>query len=107
MRHPYSNLNPANWHIELGLAMTKLNKIKSAISHFEAANNYAPDNRPALRFLSAIRYELGDEKGARDALLQLKKLEPDFTLELMGSDSYPVDSLRRAGLLKVTKSKLI
>lgn len=102
-----SELGPAAWVLRRAIAATRIGDLRSAERYFATTHGYAPENRPALRFLSAIRYELGDEKGARDALLQLKKLEPDFTLELMGSDSYPVDSLRRAGLLKVTKSKLI
>lgn len=107
LNHPFSNLNPANWHVEIGLALTKQRRYAAAVRHLEIANHHAPDNRPALRFLSALRYQLGDERGAIRALQQLKDLEPDFTLELMASDHYPVDSLRNAGLLKITKSRLI
>lgn len=105
--HPFSNLNPANWHVEIGLALTKQHQFSAAARHMEVASYHAPDNRPALRFLSALRYHLGDERGAMKALQDLKKLEPDFTLDLMGSDTYPVDSLRNAGLLRITKSGLI
>ena len=39
-------------------------------------------------------------------MAQLKRLEPDFTLELMASDAYPVSTLRAAGLLAITRSGL-
>lgn len=102
-----SELGPAAWVLRRAIAATRIGDLRSAERYFATTHGYAPENRPALRFLSAIRYELGDEAGALSALTKLKKLEPDFTLELMASDSYPVDSLRRVGLLKVTKSGLI
>ncbi|MDB6178142.1 SARP family transcriptional regulator [Paracoccus sp. Z330] len=102
-----SELGPAAWVLRRAIAATRVGDLKSAERYFATTHGYAPQNRPALRFLSAIRYQLGDETGAIDALRKLKKLEPDFTLELMASDQYPVESLRRAGLLRVTKSGLI
>ena len=102
-----SELGPAAWVLRRAIATTRIGDLQSAERYFATTHGYAPENRPALRFLSAIRYELGDVEGARSALQKLKKLEPDFSLELMGSDKYPVDSLRRAGLLKITKSKLL
>ncbi|MCF3974367.1 tetratricopeptide repeat protein [Paracoccus salsus] len=107
LNHPFSNLNPANWHVEIALTMTKQRRFAEAVKHLEVASHHAPDHRPALRFLSALRYQLNDEQGAIQALRKLKKLEPDFTLDLMASDQYPVDSLRNAGLMKITKSGLI
>lgn len=102
-----SELGPAAWVLRRAIAATRIGDLAAAERYFATTHGYAPENRPALRFLSAIRYELGDEQGAQKALQKLKKLEPDFTLELMASDTYPVDSLRRAGLLKVTKSGLL
>lgn len=102
-----SELGPAAWVLRRAIAATRIGDLRSAERYFATTHGYAPENRPALRFLSAIRYELGDEQGAQAALQKLKKLEPDFTLELMASDAYPVDSLRRAGLLKITRSGLI
>ncbi|MDB2551561.1 SARP family transcriptional regulator [Paracoccus sp. (in: a-proteobacteria)] len=102
-----SELGPAAWILRRAIATMRVGDLPAAERYFSTTHGYAPENRPALRFLSAIRYELNDHEGARRALQQLKKLEPDFSLELMGSDGYPVDSLRRAGLLKVTKSGLI
>ncbi|WP_372803394.1 SARP family transcriptional regulator [Paracoccus seriniphilus] len=102
-----SELGPAAWVLRRAIAATRVGDLKSAEHFFATTHGYAPQNRPALRFLSAIRYELGDEAGALEALKKLKKLEPDFSLELMASSDYPVESLRQAGLLRVTKSGLI
>ena len=67
----------------------------------------APDFRAALRVVAALEYAAGHEDRASDCLSRLRALEPDFSLDLMGSDAYPVDSLRAAGLLRITRSGLI
>lgn len=102
-----SSLNPANWHLGIGVAKMRAGDLPAAIHHLEAVHRFAPDNRPALRFLAALRYAAKDQAGARDALRALQWLEPDFSLDLMGSDGYPVDTLRRLGLLQVAKSRLV
>ena len=102
-----SSLNPANWHLGIGVAMMRAGDLSAATRHLEAVHRFAPDNRPALRFLAALRYAQRDEEGTVRALLALRRLEPDFSLDLMGSDGYPVDSLRRLGLLQVAKSRLV
>lgn len=102
-----SELGPAAWILRRAIAATRIGDLRAAEHYFSTAHGYAPDNRPALRFLGAIRFELGDEAGALAALQKLKKIEPDFSLDLMASDTYPVSSLRSAGLLKVTRSGLI
>lgn len=102
-----SELGPAAWVLRRAIAATRIGDLRGAERYFATTHGYAPTNRPALRFLGAIRYELGDEAGALKALQALKKLEPDFSLDLMASDTYPVDSLRRTGLLRVTTSGLI
>jgi hypothetical protein len=54
-----------------------------------------------------LRYHLRDEEGARAALWALKQIEPDFSLDLMASDTYRVDSLRGTPLMAVTRSGLL
>ena len=102
-----SDINPANWHLGIGVALMRAGDLPGAMRQFEAVHRHAPDNRPALRFLSALRFAARDEDGARRALLALRALEPDFSLDLMGSDGYPVDTLRRLGLMGVTRSALL
>lgn len=107
LAQPLSGLNPANWHLGIGVAMMRAGDLDAATRHLDAVHRLAPDNRPALRFLAALRFARRDEEGALRALMALRRLEPDFTLDLMGSDGYPVDSLRRLGLLQVARSRLI
>ncbi|WP_282603311.1 tetratricopeptide repeat protein [Paracoccus sp. PARArs4] len=102
-----SSINPANWHLGIGVALMRAGDLPGAMRHLESVHRHAPDNRPALRFLSALRFATHDEEGALQALRALKALEPDFSLDLMASDGYPVDTLRRLGLLKIAKSGLI
>lgn len=102
-----SVLNPATWQMRLGITLTRLSRFDEAEQRFDAVRRFAPDNRPSLRFLAALRYRRGDEGGAQAALQMLKKIEPGFSLEAMRSDAYPVATLRQSGLLEVTRSRLI
>lgn len=100
-------LNPATWQLRLGIALTRLGRFDQAEQRFDAVQQFAPENRPSLRFLAALRYHRHDEAGALAALQALRRVEPGFSLELMRSDSYPVATLRQGGLLGVTRSGLI
>ncbi|MCQ0969348.1 SARP family transcriptional regulator (plasmid) [Paracoccus sp. TK19116] len=102
-----STLGPAAWYLRRAIAALRSGDMPTAERHFAATHGFAPENRPALRFISAVRFQRGDLEGAQKSLLELKKIEPDFSLDLMASDDYPVKSLRDAGLLGVTKSGLI
>ncbi len=102
-----SVLNPATWQMRMGIALTRLGRFDEAEQRFDAVQQFAPENRPSLRFLAALRYRRRDEAGALSALQALKKVEPGFSLDLMGSDSYPVATLRQGGLLGITRSGLI
>ena len=102
-----SVLNPATWQMRMGIALTRLGRFEQAEQRFDAVQQFAPENRPSLRFLAALRYHRRDEAGALSALQALRKVEPGFSLDLMGSDSYPVATLRQGGLLGITRSGLI
>jgi hypothetical protein len=100
-------LNPATLQMRLGIALTRLGRFDEAERRFETVQQFAPENRPSLRFLAALRYHRHDEAGALAALESLRRVEPGFTLDLMRSDGYPVATLRQGGLLGVTRSGLI
>ena len=76
------------------MTATRCGRFEEAARYAQAAHELSPNFRPPLRYLAALRYHLRDEQGAAEALQELKLLEPDFTLELMASESYPVASLR-------------
>ncbi|WP_230312438.1 tetratricopeptide repeat protein [Paracoccus lichenicola] len=102
-----SVLNPATWQMRMGIALTRLGRFDEAEQRFDAVQQFAPENRPSLRFLAALRYHRHDEAGALAALQALRKVEPGFSLDLMASDTYPVATLRQGGLLGITRSGLI
>lgn len=105
-RGALAELGPALWLMRRSLAQIRLGRYGDAENSAAAAFAFAPDNRPSLRVLAALRYHRGDEAGAADALENLRRIEPDFTLELMASPEYPVSTLRAAGLMAITKSGL-
>lgn len=107
MDNALSALKPATWLLRHSVASFRHGDLATAQRFFSATHELAPENRPALRFLAALKFHAGDYQGARQALLKLKQIEPDFTLDLMASDDYPVDSLREAGLLGITRSGLL
>lgn len=98
--------NRSMWLFRNAMALLRLGRFGEALSDVDAAAGFAPEFRPALRAQAALRFHLGDEAGAVAALRQLRRLEPDFSLELMASDAYPVATLRAAGLLGITRSGL-
>lgn len=102
-----SVLNPATWQMRMGIALTRLGRFDEAERRFDAVQQFAPENRPSLRFLAALRYHRRDEAGALSALQALRRVETGFSLDLMRSDDYPVATLRQGGLLGVTRSGLI
>jgi hypothetical protein len=53
----------------------------------------SPNFRAAHRVVAALQYASGNAPGAETSLQALRRLEPDFSLDLMASDTYPVDTL--------------
>lgn len=102
----YAFPSHSSWLFRNALAALRLGRFGEALAHADAAVGFAPEFRPALRAQAALRYHFGDETGAAAAVAQLKRLEPDFSLDLMASDAYPVSTLRAAGLLAITRSGL-
>lgn len=98
---------PALYHLRCAYAALGVGKQHEALKLAKMARDFAPDLRAAQRVVSALAYELGDIETARDSLWKLKELEPDFSLDLMASDAYPVDTLRRSGALSLVRSDLL
>lgn len=99
--------NRSWWHGICTLAAIQSGQLDLARKHAEIAHFQAPDFRPPLRFLAALRFGAGDDAGAARALQGLKALEPDFSLARMADRSYPVASLRETPLMAVTQSGLL
>jgi tetratricopeptide (TPR) repeat protein len=81
------------------------------VGQFEAAIGYAresylrwPRCRPPLRYLVALHQLSGDTETAATYAAQLKRLEPSFTLASLSDPAYPVETLRRLGLLQAAQT---
>ncbi|ABL71991.1 SARP family transcriptional regulator [Paracoccus denitrificans] len=105
-RGALAELGPASWLMRRAVVQLRLGRLGDAENSAAAAFAFAPDNRPSLRFLAALRYHRGDVAAAADALRHLRRIEPDFSLELMADPDYPVAPLRMARLMGITRSGL-
>lgn len=99
--------NVASWTTLCCITAFRSGRYDEAIHFAETAHRQAPDFKPPLRFLAALRYQRGDEAGAVEALHKLRRLEPDFSLELYRSEDYPVPSLRGTPLIRIAGSGLL
>lgn len=102
-----SVISPALFDLRNAYTSIGIGDRAGALRWATAAVQRSPDLRAAHRVVAALQFAEGLIGEAETSLRTLKRLEPDFTLDLMASDSYPVDSLRKAGLLKVTGSGLL
>lgn len=90
------------WEMHKGLAATQMGDFDTAITCFEAARSRAPHFRAPLRHLIFLYLKRGQPENALRALTNLKRLEPDFSLNLIREDpTYPAGTLRRAELLSL------
>lgn len=71
----------------------------AALNYGQLARAAAPQYAPPLRYLSALFLQAGRPNEARQALDDLKKLEPGFSIDQMLDQSYPVAALRQTPLL--------
>jgi tetratricopeptide (TPR) repeat protein len=107
MRLSVGQPNQAWWYMRCSVTAVRCGRLEAAVRFAQMAHELSPEFKAPLRFLAALQFHLRDEEGALKALAALKALEPDFSLDLMASDSYPLATLRSAGLLEVAGSGLI
>jgi tetratricopeptide (TPR) repeat protein len=100
-------LTPSIMYLRNAYSAIGIGDHEQALKCAEMAIQSAPDFRAAHRVVAALRFALGNEAGALHSLQRLKVLEPDFSLDLLESDTYPVDTLRSAGLLAIARSNLV
>jgi DNA-binding SARP family transcriptional activator len=90
------------WEMHKGLAATQMSDYETAISCFEAARARAPHFRAPLRHLIFLYLKRGQPENALRAMANLKRIEPDFSLQMIREDpTYPAGTLRRANLLSL------
>lgn len=100
-------LAPALFYIRNAKTAIGLGDTHSALRWARLAIQTSPDFRAAHRTVAALAYEAGLEQEALSSLIALQGLEPGFSLDRMMDPSYPIDTLRAAGLTSVSRSGLI
>ena len=85
---------------QLGLAALSLGDVETAKRALETSASLAPQFRPPRRYLLAIYAHHREIEKAARMVVQLKKLEPSFSLDGFVNDpQYPVSLVRRENML--------
>jgi len=82
-----------------GITAILSNRYEEALRLGEMNRALAPDYRPPQRYLVPLYLQAGKQEKAREVYDNLKKIEPDFSLQAMKEKSYPSAGLRASGLL--------
>jgi tetratricopeptide (TPR) repeat protein len=91
--------NRSFWFINQCFAKLGLHLYREALEDAVLAHQFSPNFRPSLRYIIALNVHLGNEAGAAEALEKLRVLEPEFTMNQFDNIDYPVETLRRTGLI--------
>lgn len=82
-------------------------RFREAATAAERAAILAPESRPPLRHLYALKLQLGDFTGAQEILKTLRRLEPEFSLShIRQNPDYPADTLRKCGLVNLMDAEI-
>jgi tetratricopeptide (TPR) repeat protein len=97
---------PYRYQIMMDCCLTALmtGRYREAVRHGEGARALAPDFLPPIRYLAALYFHSGDVEKAAQLLQELRRHEPDFTVESLRDERYPAASLRRTPLIRLADS---
>ncbi|MEM7748761.1 MAG: hypothetical protein AAF346_10950 [Pseudomonadota bacterium] len=87
------------------IAATVAGNFDQATHLGETSHAHSPSFAPALRFLIALYSRQGRTELAYETFEKLRRIEPDFSFELLREDGYPAASLRRTSLLEALPSR--
>lgn len=88
------------WESLAALGALGIGDFPTAIRHFEAARSRAPMFRPPLRHLLFLYLDSGQADRAASVMADLRRIEPDFSLDRMRDDpGYPAGTLRSTRLI--------
>jgi tetratricopeptide (TPR) repeat protein len=76
-------------------------RYREAVHYAECAHALSPDFLPPLRYLAALYFHSGDVEKAARFVRELRRHEPDFTVELLRDERYPATTLRRTPLILI------
>lgn len=94
-----SQPNRSFWYILECFAKLRAGELDEARRYARIAHEMSPAFRPALRYLVALNLTCGNEQESSEAIEALRKLEPDFGIDLFGDIDYPTPTLRSSGLI--------
>lgn len=84
------------------VASMSVGNFDAAMHAAEHAHRLAPNSRPPLRHLYALKLYAKDEAGAREILQALQVMEPDFSMRFLREEpSFPAATLRAIGFDKL------
>lgn len=96
-----------SWDMQACLTALSVGRIDDALNLALSSNRKMPFYRPALRYLSALSCLGGKPNDAAYYAAQLRRLEPDFRLQMLLEDDYPVATLRDLGLIETLRPYLL
>lgn len=99
--------NEFSWDMQCCLTALGLGKTDDAIRHARDAHLKVPTYRPAVRYLAALNLANGNAPEASKYVSRLKKLEPDFTADLITAKDYPLFTAHRLGITNGLDTSLI
>lgn len=92
-----------SWDMLACLAAVSVGRIDDSLELALSSYRKMPFYRPALRYLSALSCLVGKPNDAAHYASQLQRLEPDFKLQILLKDDYPVATLRDLGLIETLR----
>ena len=88
-----------SWDLLASFTALSVENMEGALDLALACHRKMPFYRPALRYMTAISCLMKQPENAMHYAGQLRRLEPDFKLQNLLNDAYPVGTLRDLGLI--------
>lgn len=99
--------NSFSWDMQCCLTAIGVGQLEEARGLALSAHRKMPVYRPALRYLVALNLLVGARDEAAHYTARLRLMEPDFSQRMLLQPSYPVETLRRLGLVDVLEQRLL
>jgi len=91
--------NKYYWDIQACLAALGVGQLEEARDFAWQSHLRWPSCRPPLRYLVALSLLQGDWDAAQSFAAKLRRLEPGFDFSQLLTEDYPVETLRRTGMI--------
>jgi hypothetical protein len=98
--------NAFSWDMQACLTSLSLLQFETAYLAARECHQKMPFYRPALRYLVALAYLIDMLPDAEHFAARLRRLEPDFTPQMLVQPDYPLETLRALGLVERLRSIL-